>query len=121
MVIAKTQNFELQKTCIAYGDIIFKIPKYYLKTPRVVYVEPGVDEVAPDRFFSLLLSVSFYQWPIFSFIHHSSTQNNLSNQVVKTCPAYLNWNNTVFQNPSVISPLKLYLSFIQEPDSQLTS
>jgi len=49
MVIAKTQNFELQKTCTAYGDIIFKIPKYYLKTPRVVHVGLGVDEVAPGQ------------------------------------------------------------------------
>jgi len=46
MVIAKIQNFKLPKTCTAYGDIIFKIPKYYLKTPRIVHVGHGVDEVA---------------------------------------------------------------------------
>jgi len=75
-VIAKTQNFELQKTCTAYGDIIFKIPKYYLKTPRVVYVGLEVDEVAPDRFSSLLLSVSVYQWSIFSFIRSFITHRH---------------------------------------------
>jgi len=75
MVIAKTQNFELQKTCAAYGDIIFKIPKYYLKTPRVVHVGLEADEVAPDRFFSLL-SVSFYHWSIFSFIRSFITHRH---------------------------------------------
>lgn len=49
MVIAKTQNFELQETCTAYGHIIFKIPKYHLKTPRVVHMGPGVDGVAPGQ------------------------------------------------------------------------
>lgn len=116
MVIAKTQNFELQKSCTAYEDIIFKIPKYYLKTPRVVRVGLGVDEMAPGQVLqSSPLNIILPM--VRSFIHHSSTLNNLSNQVVKTRPGYLNRNNTVFQHPLVTLPIKLYLSFIQERDS----
>ena len=56
-----------------------------------------------------------------SFIHHSSTLNNLSNQVVKTCPAYLNWNNIVFKHPLVNHVKKnkldaqLILSIFRQP------
>jgi hypothetical protein len=46
MVIAKTQNFKLSKTCTAYGDIMFKMSKSYVKTPRSVHVGFGVDKVA---------------------------------------------------------------------------
>jgi len=68
-----------------------------------------VDEVAPGQVLQsspLNIVLPMVHILIHSLIHHSLTLNNLSKQVGKTYPAYLNPNNTVFQHPLVTLPIK---------------